>query len=80
MSARFIKTVPEFVYMEAVGSGWFAGLYVHPKAGRKMRKFQLVEVPMDPPKTKKPKKKKAPSKGNPMRYDRVLFTAKDLYK
>jgi len=41
---RSTKKIPEFVYFIEATKGWFDGPYVHPKLGRKNRKFKLKEV------------------------------------
>lgn len=54
---RFAKGVPEFVYFIGRGDDWVQGPYVNAKSGYTNRKFKLVEVPMDEPKSKKRKAK-----------------------
>ena len=52
---KIYKKIPEYIYF--VGEGeWIQGPYVNPKGSRENRKFKLIEVPMDKPKTKKLKK------------------------
>lgn len=61
MSYRYTSKIPEYVYF--VGGEPFspndhnsvAGPYVHPQRGGANRKFKIIEVLMDQPKTKKKK-------------------------
>ena len=56
---KYCKGIPEHVYLVEEGA-WTAGPFVKPQSGRINRKFKLVEVPMDEPKSKKTKKTKKP--------------------
>lgn len=56
MSSRFTKQLPEYVYFWGEGE-WINGPYVKPQRGRTNRKFKLIEVAMDEPKSKKTKNK-----------------------